>query len=226
MEWLQDEFREDSNRDQIGRTEDVTLGWRARAQLGYAGNSVGSDVDAAMLSAAVAKGVELTARQTLQFEAAAAGRIEGGDLVGGLLSAEARYYFRQSPRRVLFMGLSTLAGSNLDPDQQILLGGDSGLRGYPLRYQAGTGRWLFTAEQRFYSNWYPFRLFNVGGAAFFDVGETWGRDPLGRAVPRPVEGTWASACVSATAVLRSATSCMSIWPCHSMATPRSRTSSS
>jgi len=179
MEWLQDEFREDSNRDQIGRTEDVTLGWRARAQLGYAGNSVGSDVDAAMLSAAVAKGVELTARQTLQFEAAAAGRIEGGDLVGGLLSAEARYYFRQSPRRVLFMGLSTLAGSNLDPDQQILLGGDSGLRGYPLRYQAGTGRWLFTAEQRFYSNWYPFRLFNVGGAAFFDVGETWGRDPLG-----------------------------------------------
>lgn len=179
MEWLQDEFREDSNRDQIGRTEDVPLGWRARAQLGYAGNSVGSDVDAVMLSAAVAKGVELTSRQTLQFEAATTGRIEGGDLVGGLLSAEARYYFRQSPRRVLFMGLSSLAGSNLELDQQILLGGDSGLRGYPLRYQAGTGRWLFTAEQRFYSNWYPFRLFNVGGAAFFDVGETWGRDPLG-----------------------------------------------
>ncbi len=179
MEWLQDEFREDRNRDQIGRTEDVTLGWRARVQLGFAAGSLGSDTDATMLSASVARAVELSARQTLQFEAATSGRVEGGALVGGLLNAEARYYFRQSPRRVLFMGLSSLAGSNLDLDQQVLLGGDTGLRGYPLRYQAGTGRWLFTAEQRFFSNWYPFRLFNVGGAAFFDVGETWGRDPLG-----------------------------------------------
>ena len=179
VEWLQDEFREDANRDQIGRTEDVTLGWRARAQIGYAGSSVGSDVDATMLSASISKGVDLSPRQTLQFEAATSGRIEAGDLTGGLLAAEARYYFRQSPRRVLFMSLSSLAGSNLDLDQQILLGGDSGLRGYPLRYQAGTGRWLFTAEQRLFSNWYPFRLFNVGGAVFFDMGETWGRDPLG-----------------------------------------------
>jgi outer membrane translocation and assembly module TamA len=62
-----------------------------------------------------------------------------------------------------------------------LLGGDNGLRGYPLRYQAGEGRWLFTAEQRLFSNWYPFQMFNVGGAVFYDMGATWGRDPLGTA---------------------------------------------
>jgi hemolysin activation/secretion protein len=61
----------------------------------------------------------------------------------------------------------------------VLLGGDSGLRGYPLRYQSGEGRWLFTAEQRFFSDWYPLQLFNVGGAVFYDMGATWGRDPLG-----------------------------------------------
>jgi hemolysin activation/secretion protein len=61
----------------------------------------------------------------------------------------------------------------------MLLGGDSGLRGYPLRYQAGTGRWLLTAEQRMFSNWFPFQLFNVGGAVFMDVGQVTGRDPLG-----------------------------------------------
>ena len=75
--------------------------------------------------------------------------------------------------------MSALAGSNLDLDQQVLLGGDTGLRGYPLRYQAGEGRWLFTAEQRLFTNWYPFQLFNVGGAVFYDMGQTWGRDPLG-----------------------------------------------
>jgi hemolysin activation/secretion protein len=79
------------------------------------------------------------------------------------------------------MGLSATAGSNLDVDGQVLLGGDNGLRGYPLRYQAGTGRWLFTAEQRMFTNWFPFQLFNVGGAVFYDMGRVTGRDPLGSA---------------------------------------------
>jgi hemolysin activation/secretion protein len=115
----------------------------------------------------------------LALSADAAGRVEEGSLANGLLGAEARYYFRQSPRRLFFLGLSGTAGSNLDTDTQVLLGGDNGLRGYPLRYQAGTGRWLFTAEQRGYTNWFPFQLFNVGGAVFFDMGRVTGRDPLG-----------------------------------------------
>ena len=44
----------------------------------------------------------------------------------------------------------------LDPDQQLLIGGDTGLRGYPLGYESGTSRGLLTVEQRFYTDWYPF----------------------------------------------------------------------
>jgi outer membrane protein assembly factor BamA len=36
-----------------------------------------------------------------------------------------------------------------------------------------------TLEQRYYSKWYPFRLFHVGAAAFFDMGRTWGTDVTG-----------------------------------------------
>jgi hemolysin activation/secretion protein len=61
----------------------------------------------------------------------------------------------------------------------VLLGGDNGLRGYPLRYQGGEGRWLLTMEQRFYSDWYPFRLVHVGGAVFADVGAAFGTNPYG-----------------------------------------------
>jgi len=178
-EWVQDAFRTVRNRDQIERTEDYSLGWRAHAQLGFAGTGLGSDRDAFMLNAGVSKGTEFTPRQSVLFEASLDGRVESGSLVGTTLGMRGRYYFRQSPRRVFFMDLSGVAGQELDADQQILLGGDSGLRGYPLRYQAGEGRWLFTAEQRFFSNWYPFQLFNVGGAVFYDMGATWGRDPLG-----------------------------------------------
>jgi outer membrane translocation and assembly module TamA len=178
-EWVQDRFAITRNRDQIEKTEDYALGWRLRAQMGFASSATGSDRDAVMLEAKASTGYDLTARQSLALSADAAGRVEEGSLANGLLGAEARYYFRQSPRRLFFLGLSGTAGSNLDTDTQVLLGGDNGLRGYPLRYQAGTGRWLFTAEQRGYTNWFPFQLFNVGGAVFFDMGRVTGRDPLG-----------------------------------------------
>ncbi len=178
-EWVQDSFHTARNRDQIEKTEDYSLGWRASARLGFASTQFGSDRNATMLTARVSKGLSFGDRQTLQFALDADGRVENGSLMGGLLEAEARYYLRQSPGRLFFMNFSANAGTDLDADQQILLGGDSGLRGYPLRYQAGTGRWLFTAEQRFFTHWYPLQLFNVGAAVFYDMGSTWGRDPLG-----------------------------------------------
>ena len=59
-----------------------------------------------------------------------------------------------------------------------MLGGDNGLRGYPLRYQTGNSRALLTLEERFYTNWYPFRLFHVGGAVFADVGRSFGQSAI------------------------------------------------
>ncbi len=38
-EWVEDAFHTARNRDQIEKTEDYSLGWRARAQLGYASSS-------------------------------------------------------------------------------------------------------------------------------------------------------------------------------------------
>jgi hypothetical protein len=178
-EWVQDRFATTRNRDQIEKTEDYALGWKLRAQVGFASSATGSDRDAVMLEGTASTGYDLSQRQQLILSADAGGRFEQGSLANGLLGAEARYYFRQSPRRLFFLGLSGTAGTHLDADTQVLLGGDNGLRGYPLRYQAGTGRWLLTAEQRMYSNWFPFQLFNVGGAVFFDMGGVTGRDPLG-----------------------------------------------
>jgi hypothetical protein len=217
-EWVQDSFRTARNRDQIEKTEDYSLGWHARAQLGYASTSYGSDRNAVMLVGNLSKGLEMTERQSLFFGLDASGRVEEGAVAGGLFSAAARYYFRQSPRRVLFLNLSATAGTNLDADQQILLGGDNGLRGYPLRYQSGEGRWLFTAEQRLFSNWYPFQMFNVGGACSTTWAPPGARTRSARR-RRVCSRTWASVCASATAVRRSATSCTSTWPIHSTGMP-------
>lgn len=90
------------------------------------------------------------------------------------MSASARYYHRQSDRRLFFASAEIDSGEKLDLDNEILLGGENGLRGYPLRYRNGLGRWTVTLEQRGFTDWYPFRLVHVGAAAFVDVGGTWG----------------------------------------------------
>ncbi len=178
-EWLQDEYRELRNRDQIERTEDFEYGWRARAQLGFADGAFGADRSSVLFNTRLSRGIEVGRRQTWLFSAALSGRHEEGAFADVLLNGSARWYLRQSDRRLLFAALGFDAGHRLDADRQILLGGDSGLRGYPLRYQGGEGRWLFTLEQRAFSNWYPFRLVNVGAAAFVDVGGAWGDNPFG-----------------------------------------------
>jgi hemolysin activation/secretion protein len=67
--------------------------------------------------------------------------------------------------------------NRLDVENQVLLGGDNSLRGYPLRYQSGERSALLTLEQRFFTDWYPFRLLRVGYAFFMDAGRVWGDDP-------------------------------------------------
>ncbi|MBU3672203.1 MAG: hypothetical protein FGM43_06595 [Sinobacteraceae bacterium] len=179
MEWLQDEFREARNRDQIERTEDFQYGWQVSGRLGYAAESLGSSENALIFDASASHGIELDSKSTLLLSGNLKGRHDGSDFIDTVIAGSARYYHRQSQRRLWFAALSLEQGHKLDPDRQILLGGDNGLRGYPLRYQAGEGRWLFTVEQRFFSDWYPFRLVNVGGAIFADAGGALGRNPYG-----------------------------------------------
>lgn len=176
---VQERFLKERNRDQIRRTEDVDLGWHLNASLGYATSGLGADRDAWLISASGNKGLLLSPRQTLLTKASVEGRLEHGHGRNVLLGGSLRYYFRQSMHRLSYLSLSSDYAIEQDADQQLLLGGDNGLRGYPLRYQGGAGRWLLTLEQRFYTNWYPFRLFNVGAAVFADAGATWGDNPGG-----------------------------------------------
>ena len=175
----QDAFQERINQDQIQRTEDVLLGFRAGARAGFAPEAFGSDGDALLFSGYAQHGADVGKDRSLFLGAATSGRVENEGLRNAVLSAEARYYARTSAKTKFFATVNGTVTEELDLDRQLLLGGDTGLRGYPLRYQAGTSSALLTLEERYYTNWYPFRLFHVAGAVFFDVGRTWGTDVTG-----------------------------------------------
>jgi hemolysin activation/secretion protein len=91
------------------------------------------------------------------------------------------YYRRNLGRHLFSVSLAVLATEQLDPENQVLLGGDTGLRGFPIRYQAGESRAVVNVEQRFFTDFYPWRLFRIGWAVFADAGRVSGRDP--RATP-------------------------------------------
>jgi hypothetical protein len=180
-ELLENRYQKRQNRDQIGRVEDLSLGWKANARLGWAAPAFGADRSALVFNGAASKGVDVGEDSTLLLGASLNGRLEDGGFASTILGGSARFHHHQSPKRVLYASLQADAGYALDADVPLELGGDNGLRGYPLRYQGGEGRWLVTLEQRWFTDWYPLRLFQVGGAAFFDAGSTWGDNPYGSA---------------------------------------------
>ena len=181
IELIEDRFATGNNRNQIGRTEDFFFGTRLAASLGWAGSGLGSDRDAAIFTASAGKGFGRLEGTALFVEIAVSGRHESGRAVNTLARFDARYYWHWADKRTFFVTLSAAAGDRLDLDNPVQLGGATGLRGYPLRYQSGDTKLLFTVEQRFFTDWYPWRLVRIGGAVFADAGRTWGRNPVGEA---------------------------------------------
>jgi len=180
---LQDKYQKVGDENQIGRTEDLYFGTEVKGEVGLSNPAFGADRNAIMLAAKALRGIEITGLQQLFLTSAFSSRIEDGRARNLRADAGAKYYWRWRTDWLLYAALSGTVTDSLDPDMQLLLGGDNGLRGYPLRYESGTSRALFTVEQRFYTDWYPFRLVRVGGAIFADVGRTWGSGVIGNSNP-------------------------------------------
>lgn len=179
IEIVQDKFQTAQNREQIKRTEDFLVGNRFAATLGWSDREFGADRDAALYWLSANHTIGDISKSAVLLAADASGRIESGDAVNSLLNFSARWFNQQSDQRTFFATLSGTWGDDLDLDNTVELGGDTGLRGYPLRYQSGDSKVLLTVEQRYFWNWYPFRLVRVGGAIFADAGRVWGDHPIG-----------------------------------------------
>src|SRR5271170_104973 len=180
---LQDNFKKVGDENEIGRTEDLYFGTEITGEIGYSSSAFGADRDAVMLAAKALHGFELPYQQQLFLSSDFSSRIEEEHARNLIADLSAKYYWRWRQDWLLYAALSGTTTYMLDPDMQLLLGGDNGLRGYPLRFESGTSRALFTVEQRFFTDWYPYRLVRVGGAIFADVGRTWGNGVIGNSDP-------------------------------------------
>jgi hypothetical protein len=177
-ELVEDDYLKYHNYNQITRTEDFDLGAHLSAQLGWSAPVLGANIAGLLYSANAGIGFATEHNETLVVASTLDGRLENGTPENAIVTESFHYFLKQSEKLLFYAGIDAAAGRNLDLEDQILLGGDNGLRGYPLRYQDGTSRALLTLEERYFTDWYPFRLLRVGAAAFMDVGRTWGTAPL------------------------------------------------
>ena len=182
-ELIEDRFDRAVNRNLIGRPEFFALGLASTLQIGRASTALGSTLNAWLYSGSISRGFEPLPEHTLIAAASVSGQVAEGRVRRHRLGAQAQYYLPQGKRWLFYAGASGDMLTRPELPDQLLLGGDNGLRGYPLRYQSGTRRALFTVEERFYTDLYVWQLFRIGGAAFFDVGRAWGGDNVNTANP-------------------------------------------
>jgi hypothetical protein len=173
FQYVEDEHTKLRNLDRIERTEDVNVGVEASVRLGWSSQNFGADRDQLVLFSSLRSGFLPGPRQLILVGGHASGRFGRDHSENVLVGGQARYDLRTFGRHDFHVAASVDVADNLDGENQLLLGGDSGLRGYPLRYQEGDRRYLVTIEQRFYMPWQVLRLVNIGAAVFFDAGVAW-----------------------------------------------------
>ena len=169
-----DDYEKVKNRDLIERPEYFAMGTQASVQLGRSLTGLGSTQQLWLYSASASDGFRLRSNRVLLGSASVSGQSGYAPLDRQLTSGSIRFYdHHQDNRTLTFVSLS--GGVVKDPNlaNQLVLGGDTGLRGYPRNYQTGERLALLNVEERVYTDWYPFRLFRVGGAVFYDWGRAW-----------------------------------------------------
>jgi len=173
FELTDDRFVEARDLDKLNRTEDLRLGRRLQARLGVASRSLGSDRDVALFAMSGDLALRPHPRRLLLTNANLGSRVASDGVETLVINGQSKLFWRNWGQHLLYVELGGSWADNLDAESQLQLGGDAGLRGYPLRYQTGDRRVLLTVEQRFFTRWEPLKLANVGAAVFFDMGSAW-----------------------------------------------------
>ena len=170
---IKSRFVQVTNYNQFDRVEDFNLGndlsLTAQASL----RNFAASQSEMILGLSDSFGIPLGDTVNLFCNFLLSGRTGSGEVSNVALTEIMTSYWRMTSHQTLYSRLAFDAGIHLDGQNQFLLGGESGLRGYPTRQFAGDRRLLLTLEHRYFGDWELLRLVRLGFASFVDVGNAW-----------------------------------------------------
>jgi outer membrane protein assembly factor BamA len=161
---------------QIRRTEDLNLGNEITAKFGWSDHHAQAENEGIIFDVHANMAFKPNRQNLFLLTPYFKGRYSNHAAENTSIGAKTKFYTPVFEDHVFYMALSADYIKNEYLDEQLYLGGDSGLRGYPLRFQSGDRSFLFTMEQRFYTQWHWFQLTYVGALVFFDAGRAWSTD--------------------------------------------------
>lgn len=179
-EYRQVKYAERINFLVMGVTEDIELGTRFGYSLGWKSDAFDASQPGPVLALDYDFGHFISSKTLALFNLDLIH--ETNDTIDdkGRFDSRVRFYhYLDENNSYLFTGRFQAA---LNPElfERIQIGGDTGLKGYPIRFQAGDRALNLSAERRIYFNAYLWRLVKFGFAVFGEVGSAWdsGDDPV------------------------------------------------
>ena len=173
LESLEARYVKVRNYNQFDREEDFNLGHDLNLSLWLSLRDFEAEKSQAIVSLSDSVGFPASTKANLFQTFLLSGRVGSGDSENVIASEIIESYWRVTNRQTFYSRLGIDVGFNLDPQNQLLLGGDTGLRGYPTRQFDGDRRLLVSLEHRFFSDVEVFHLVRLGFAGFADVGDAW-----------------------------------------------------
>jgi hypothetical protein len=158
------------------RAEDFNLGHQLSAAAGISLPALGGGKETVLfLSAGGRKGLPIGRERFVIGEAAWTGRRTGGRWENGLADTRLAGAFRLAPRALLLTQARYRHGVNLDPETQLTVGAQNGLRGYAVNQWAGSRSLLLGTEARLFVADDVAQLLSFALAAFGEMGYAWQR---------------------------------------------------
>jgi hypothetical protein len=171
--WVQPRYVKETYIDRMERVEDFNLGNELSARTGYMARGTGSDQDRWIFNVSDRQGLSLGPGRFVLAGVGASGRIFRDRWENGLLTADANLFWKNaafSRDRTLVAHVEAAQGRRLDRENQIVLGGSTGLRGYKNDSFVGGRSILANLEDRFFVPGEYFHLARFGGALFAESG--------------------------------------------------------
>jgi hypothetical protein len=173
FDYIEKNFKKLTNIHLITQIEDFNHGWQINSSLGIGD---GKNLNSAWLfwQANIKKGFTLNDHGLLLINVSMLGDIydQGNHRI--LSSINTEYFHKFSKNWGLYINNVNVLSNNQYRDQPITMGGNVGLRGFPLEYQHGENSIKLTAEIRYYPQINVWKIFDVAGAIFFDAGKAFG----------------------------------------------------
>lgn len=175
---VEDDYDTGVNLNQLHRTEDIHVGFSLFNRIGYAADALGSDNDRLLIQGAYNDTLAYTQHRWVTHRLAWSGlmNLDDDETEDLLLDYVVRFQQQQAKRWAFFASFQATLARNLNSNQQLLYGGDSGARAFDNRFQSGDRRVIVSVEQRRYTDLHLFNLIRVGWAVFLDAGRAWDPD--------------------------------------------------